>query len=125
MPRKQAASVCLKNKSAQCVVSGSEDDVVSLRGFKTLLAAVDVPDTRIKHSNERQRLLCAVSDLVKHVVKDYRNIYPEILKRAARTFDQVCRVRDDRRHDLQVKVSQRCALLLCPGVRPEAGGNRP
>uniref|UniRef100_A0A3Q0RNK8 Necdin-like 2 n=1 Tax=Amphilophus citrinellus TaxID=61819 RepID=A0A3Q0RNK8_AMPCI len=29
------------------------------------------------------------ADLVKHVVKDYRNIYPEILKRAARTFDQV------------------------------------
>nr|XP_046252378.1 necdin-like 2 isoform X2 [Scatophagus argus]XP_046252379.1 necdin-like 2 isoform X2 [Scatophagus argus] len=29
------------------------------------------------------------ADLVKHVVKEYRNIYPEILKRAARTFDQV------------------------------------
>ncbi|XP_011471295.1 non-structural maintenance of chromosomes element 3 homolog [Oryzias latipes] len=29
------------------------------------------------------------ADLVKHVVKDYRNIYPEIIKRAARTFEQV------------------------------------
>ncbi|XP_074500905.1 necdin-like 2 [Sebastes fasciatus] len=29
------------------------------------------------------------ADLVKHVVKEYRNIYPEIMKRAARTFDQV------------------------------------
>ncbi|XP_035512929.1 necdin-like 2 [Morone saxatilis] len=29
------------------------------------------------------------ADLVKHVVKEYRNIYPEIIKRAARTFDQV------------------------------------
>ncbi|XP_029012263.1 necdin-like 2 isoform X2 [Betta splendens] len=29
------------------------------------------------------------TDLVKHVVKDYRNIYPEIMKRAARSFDQV------------------------------------
>nr|XP_020464752.1 non-structural maintenance of chromosomes element 3 homolog isoform X2 [Monopterus albus]XP_020464753.1 non-structural maintenance of chromosomes element 3 homolog isoform X2 [Monopterus albus] len=29
------------------------------------------------------------ADLVKHVVKDYRNIYPEIIKRAERTFDQV------------------------------------
>ncbi|TMS16430.1 Non-structural maintenance of chromosomes element 3-like protein [Larimichthys crocea] len=29
------------------------------------------------------------ADLVKHVVKDYRNIYPEIIKRAARVFDQV------------------------------------
>ncbi|XP_034722009.1 necdin-like 2 [Etheostoma cragini] len=29
------------------------------------------------------------ADLVKHVLKDYRNIYPEIMKRAARTFDQV------------------------------------
>nr|XP_019961439.1 PREDICTED: non-structural maintenance of chromosomes element 3 homolog isoform X1 [Paralichthys olivaceus] len=29
------------------------------------------------------------ADLVKHVVKDYRNIYPEIMKKATRTFDQV------------------------------------
>ncbi|TNN35654.1 Non-structural maintenance of chromosomes element 3 [Liparis tanakae] len=29
------------------------------------------------------------AELVKHVVKEYRNIYPEIMKRAARTFDQV------------------------------------
>ncbi|KAF3697401.1 Non-structural maintenance of chromosomes element 3 -like protein [Channa argus] len=29
------------------------------------------------------------ADLVKHVVKEYRNIYPEIIKRASRTFDQV------------------------------------
>lgn len=35
------------------------------------------------------------SDLVKHVVKEYRNIYPEIMKRASRTFDQVCSVWED------------------------------
>uniref|UniRef100_A0A667ZCW7 Necdin-like 2 n=1 Tax=Myripristis murdjan TaxID=586833 RepID=A0A667ZCW7_9TELE len=29
------------------------------------------------------------ADLVKHVVKEYRNIYPEIMKRTARTFEQV------------------------------------
>ncbi|XP_073326215.1 necdin-like 2 [Pagrus major] len=29
------------------------------------------------------------ADIVKHVVKEYRNIYPEIMKRAAHTFDQV------------------------------------
>lgn len=29
------------------------------------------------------------ADLVKHVIKEYRNIYPEIMKRAVRTFDQV------------------------------------
>lgn len=29
------------------------------------------------------------ADLVKHVVKEYRNIYPEIMKRVERTFDQV------------------------------------
>lgn len=29
------------------------------------------------------------ADIVKHVVKEYRNIYPEIMRRAARTFDQV------------------------------------
>ncbi|XP_071402974.1 necdin-like 2 isoform X1 [Centroberyx affinis] len=29
------------------------------------------------------------ADLVKHVVKEYRNIYTEIMKRAARTFEQV------------------------------------
>lgn len=30
-----------------------------------------------------------VSDLIKHVLKDYKNICPEIMRRAARTFDQV------------------------------------
>ncbi|XP_028308522.1 necdin-like 2 isoform X2 [Gouania willdenowi] len=29
------------------------------------------------------------ADIMKHVVKDYRNIYPEIIKRTARTLDQV------------------------------------
>ncbi|XP_037539980.1 necdin-like 2 [Nematolebias whitei] len=29
------------------------------------------------------------ADLVKYVVKDYRTIYPEIIKRAAQTFEQV------------------------------------
>ncbi|XP_014878402.1 necdin-like 2 [Poecilia latipinna] len=29
------------------------------------------------------------ADLVKHVVKDYRTVYPEIIKRAMRTFEQV------------------------------------
>ncbi|XP_068188753.1 necdin-like 2 isoform X2 [Antennarius striatus] len=29
------------------------------------------------------------ADLVKHVLKEYRNIFPEIMKRVARTFDQV------------------------------------
>ncbi|CAF96179.1 unnamed protein product [Tetraodon nigroviridis] len=29
------------------------------------------------------------ADLIKHVLKDYKNIYPEIMRRAARTFDQV------------------------------------
>lgn len=33
------------------------------------------------------------SDLIKHVVKEYRNIYPEIIKRVVRTFDQVSAVR--------------------------------
>uniref|UniRef100_A0A3B3CTZ7 Necdin-like 2 n=1 Tax=Oryzias melastigma TaxID=30732 RepID=A0A3B3CTZ7_ORYME len=33
--------------------------------------------------------LLSEQNLVKHVVKDYRNVYPEIMKRAARTFEQV------------------------------------
>lgn len=32
---------------------------------------------------------CPSSDLIKHVVKEYRNVYPEIMKRATHTFDQV------------------------------------
>lgn len=28
-------------------------------------------------------------DLIKHVVKEYRNVYPEIMKRAEHTFGQV------------------------------------
>lgn len=34
--------------------------------------------------------VCSVSDLVKHVVKEYRNIFPEIMKSASKTLDQVC-----------------------------------
>lgn len=41
-------------------------------------------------------MLLWVSDLIKHVLKDYKNIYPEIMRRAARTFDQVCSARQDR-----------------------------
>lgn len=32
---------------------------------------------------------CPSSDLIKHVVKEYRNVYPEIMNRATHTFDQV------------------------------------
>lgn len=29
------------------------------------------------------------ADLIKHVVKEYRNVFPEIMKRATHTFEQV------------------------------------
>ena len=29
------------------------------------------------------------ADIVKHVLKEYRNIYPEIMKRVERTLEQV------------------------------------
>ena len=38
-----------------------------------------------------------LSDLIKHVLKDYKTVYPEIMLRAARTFDQVCSARHDQR----------------------------
>ncbi|XP_023148468.2 necdin-like 2 isoform X2 [Amphiprion ocellaris] len=38
---------------------------------------------------EQRKVPVRRADLVKHVLKEHRNIYPEILKRAARTLDQV------------------------------------
>uniref|UniRef100_A0A3Q1G8I7 Necdin-like 2 n=1 Tax=Acanthochromis polyacanthus TaxID=80966 RepID=A0A3Q1G8I7_9TELE len=38
---------------------------------------------------EQKKVPVRRADLVKHVLKEHRNIYPEILKRAARTLDQV------------------------------------
>lgn len=35
-------------------------------------------------------LIRCLSDLVKHVIKDYRNAYSEIMKRVIHTFEQVC-----------------------------------
>lgn len=39
-----------------------------------------------------RRLFFDCSDLVKHVGKDYRNVYPEIIKRAGQIFEQVSSV---------------------------------
>lgn len=62
----------------------------------------------------------AFSDLVKHVVKEYRNIYPEIMKRAARTFDQVCSVWKDqwlaylsKKCHIETKNCHNVALFHC------------
>ncbi|XP_035500213.1 necdin-like 2 isoform X1 [Scophthalmus maximus] len=38
---------------------------------------------------DQKKLPIRRADIVKHVVKEYRNIYPEIMKRVTRTFDQV------------------------------------
>lgn len=40
-------------------------------------------------------MVLLLSDLIKHVLKDYKNIHPEIMRRAAHTFDQVCSARQD------------------------------
>lgn len=62
-------------------------------------------------------------DLIKHVVKEYRNIYPEIMRRAARTFDQVSSLWPDLRWD-QLAERPCHTLLFSPGVWPQAGGDR-
>ncbi|XP_077428288.1 necdin-like 2 isoform X1 [Vanacampus margaritifer] len=38
---------------------------------------------------DQKKLPVRRADLVKHVFKEYRNVYPEIMKRVARTFEQV------------------------------------
>ncbi|XP_072222876.1 necdin-like 2 [Leuresthes tenuis] len=63
------------------------------RGLEKLTAAqVDQKTAEVVQYflvKDQKKMPVRRADLVKHVVKEYRNIYPEIIKRAARTFDQV------------------------------------
>ncbi|KAM4563732.1 necdin-like 2 [Odontesthes bonariensis] len=63
------------------------------RGLEKLTAAqVDQKTAEVVQYflvKDQKKIPVRRADLVKHVVKEYRNIYPEIIKRAARTFDQV------------------------------------
>lgn len=84
------------------------------------------------HQDVMRSLLMVFPDIVKHVVKEYRNIYPEIMKRAAHTFDQVCSVwENQRKHWQQLDLvllkwqSQCCSFpLFKSGIRPQTGWNR-
>uniref|UniRef100_A0A3B3E0X8 Necdin-like 2 n=1 Tax=Oryzias melastigma TaxID=30732 RepID=A0A3B3E0X8_ORYME len=64
-----------------------------LRGLENLTPAqVDQKTSEVIQYllvKDQKKIPVRRADLVKHVVKDYRNVYPEIMKRAARTFEQV------------------------------------
>ncbi|XP_026223125.1 necdin-like 2 isoform X2 [Anabas testudineus] len=63
------------------------------RGLEKLSAAqVDQKTAEVVQYflvKDQKKIPIRRADLVKHVLKEYRSIYPEIMKRAARTFDQV------------------------------------
>ncbi|XP_041801034.1 necdin-like 2 isoform X2 [Chelmon rostratus] len=63
------------------------------RGLEKLTAAqVDQKTAEVVQYflvKDQKKIPVRRADLVKHVVKEYRNIYPEIIKRAACTFEQV------------------------------------
>ncbi|RVE71197.1 hypothetical protein OJAV_G00072170 [Oryzias javanicus] len=59
------------------------------------------------------------ADLVKHVMKDYRNVYPEIMKRAARTLEQVFGlklVEVDSKHHMYILINNLAAADRPPPV---------
>ncbi|XP_076022589.1 necdin-like 2 [Genypterus blacodes] len=63
------------------------------------------------------------ADLVKHVVKEYRNIYPEIMNRVARNFDQVFGlklVEIDTKNHLYILINKLDTPLNNP-VNPKMG----
>ncbi|KAG8003034.1 Non-structural maintenance of chromosomes element 3-like protein [Nibea albiflora] len=68
------------------LVSQEEDDDATFTQPSTSQTAEVVQYFLMK---DQKKIPVRRADLVKHVVKDYRNIYPEIIKRAARVFDQV------------------------------------
>ncbi|XP_053174458.1 LOW QUALITY PROTEIN: necdin-like 2 [Scomber japonicus] len=61
------------------------------------------------------------ADLVKHVMKEYRNIYPEIMKRASRTFEQVFGfkiVEIDTKNHLYVLINKLETSEGAPSINP-------
>ncbi|XP_042337169.1 necdin-like 2 [Plectropomus leopardus] len=74
---------------------------------------------------DQKKLPVRRADLVKHVVKDYRNIYPEIMKRAARTFDQVFglkMVEIDAKNHLYILINK---LETVEGASPNKSPSNP
>uniref|UniRef100_UPI0037E7BFAB necdin-like 2 n=1 Tax=Semicossyphus pulcher TaxID=241346 RepID=UPI0037E7BFAB len=90
-----------KRQSVSFVAQEEEDDITFTqpsntqvqKGLEKLSAAqVDQKTAEVVQYflvKDQKKVPIRRADLVKHVVKEYRNIYPEIIKRAARTFDQV------------------------------------
>ncbi|XP_027865861.1 necdin-like 2 isoform X3 [Xiphophorus couchianus] len=63
------------------------------RGLEKLTAAqVDQKTAEVVQYilvKDQKKIPVRRADLVKHVIKDYRTVYPEIIKRAMQTFEQV------------------------------------
>ncbi|KAF7649930.1 hypothetical protein LDENG_00133880 [Lucifuga dentata] len=88
-------------KRTDSLLGEEEDDVTFTqpstsqvqRGLEKVTAAqVDQKTAEVVQYflvKDQKKIPIRRADLVKNVVKEYRNIYPEIMKRAARTFDQV------------------------------------
>ncbi|XP_077380450.1 necdin-like 2 [Festucalex cinctus] len=61
------------------------------------------------------------ADLVKHVFKEYRSVYPEIMKRVERTFDQVFGlklIKIDTRNQLYILTNKLEATADAPSFSP-------
>ncbi|XP_040009479.1 necdin-like 2 [Xiphias gladius] len=100
LPTTQSSSQTRRQPGA--LVAQEEDDDLTLtqpstsqvqRGLEKLTPAqVDRKTAEVVQYflvKDQKKIPIRRADLVRNVVKEYRNIYPEIMKRAVRTFDQV------------------------------------
>ncbi|XP_044207658.1 necdin-like 2 isoform X1 [Thunnus albacares] len=91
-PRRQSGTLLAEEEDEDTTFTQPSTSQVQ-RGLEKFTAAqVDQKTAEVVQYflvKDQKKIPVRRADLVKHVVKDYRNIYPEIMKRAARTFDQV------------------------------------
>ncbi|XP_061536293.1 necdin-like 2 isoform X2 [Phycodurus eques] len=88
-----------KRLSGTPVAAGEDEDATQPstsqveRSLKKLLPAqIDQKTAEVVEYilvKDQKKIPIRRGDLVKHVIKEYRNVYPEIMKRAAHTFEQV------------------------------------
>ncbi|KAM6976776.1 necdin-like 2 [Aplochiton taeniatus] len=89
-------------RQSEALLDEDEDDDFAMtqpstsqvqRGLEKLTPAqVDLKTAEVVQFflvKDQKKIPIRRADIVKHVVKEYRNIYPEIMKRATRIFEQV------------------------------------
>ncbi|XP_020511223.1 necdin-like 2 [Labrus bergylta] len=133
--RKRLSSSQVKRQSGTFVSQGDDDDVTFTqpsntqvqRGLEKLTPSqVDQKTAEVVQYflvKDQKKIPIRRADIVKHVVKEYRNIYPEIINRAAQTFDKVFGlklVEIDTKNHLYILVNKLEAAERAPPIETPA-----